>query len=60
MFIPQNISHVTCHVSRVLCGMSGFFFEKLLNLIGGGSVQGLPRLVYKGNDNTKLFSPQNI
>ena len=40
------VSRVTCHVSRVMCHMSQFFyfilfffcFEKVLKIIGGGSV----------------------
>ena len=41
----QNMSHVTCHVSHVVCHMSlftchmsHFFPDKVVKLIGGGSV----------------------
>ena len=34
-----HVSHVTCHMSHVKCNKSHFFFsDKLVKLVGGGSV----------------------
>ena len=38
MFTPQKVSHVTCLVSRIKCHMSSSFLDKVVKLIGGGSV----------------------
>ena len=37
-----HVSCITCHMSRVTCYV--FFFK--MKLVGGGSVSGLPRLVF--------------
>ena len=51
--VKFHVSHVTCHVSRVTCHMSFFFFDKIVELVHGGSV-------INGPSPSSLVDPQLI